>query len=176
VSTSNIMAAHDKEICALSLSPDGARLVSASKDSTLRIWDADSCQCLKSLECKDVPTALVVVPAACLALTGATACITPLKRTLHLRDSAQNEFPEVHVHGDPNPTAREGGPDSIPSHLVSLVSELAREPSAEETEMALDVETDNPAQDQAAVAERWAAAAIAMYNHSAQGIIKAIVQ
>ena len=67
-SADRVFTAHEQEITALALTLDSTQLVSTAKDSTLKIWDTASCQCLKSLETKGDISALVTVPAAFLAI------------------------------------------------------------------------------------------------------------
>ena len=41
---------HSDTVTSVAVSPDGRRVVSGSKDNTIRIWDMDSGECLKTLE------------------------------------------------------------------------------------------------------------------------------
>lgn len=45
-----ILRGHTDKVYSVSFSPDGKRIVSASADSTVRIWDAESGECLKVLD------------------------------------------------------------------------------------------------------------------------------
>ena len=44
------MEGHHDRVCSVSLTPDGRYAVSASNDKTLRVWDLESGQCLRTLE------------------------------------------------------------------------------------------------------------------------------
>ncbi len=78
----NVMTAHESEITAVALTPDSARLVSAARDGTLRVWDTDSCQCLSSLETKGNVLTLVTVPSVFLSVTASHVSMATFERTL----------------------------------------------------------------------------------------------
>ena len=41
---------HSHEVISVAYSPDGTKIISGSKDKTIKIWDANTGQCLKTLE------------------------------------------------------------------------------------------------------------------------------
>lgn len=52
------MPAHSDPVSGLDWSPDGTALASASFDGLVRLWDAGTGHCLKSLSCDRTSTAL----------------------------------------------------------------------------------------------------------------------
>lgn len=178
----NILSAHTKEITAISLTMDGAWLVSAAKDGTLRLWDTGSCQCVKSMETKGDMATVVVVPAAFLRVPKTHVPVASIfQRTLYVRggpSAGPVEFPEVTLRGPAQASA--------PSSLALATRLASNQPSAPAV-MAVDSpqREANPSngasgeggelQHQEELARRWAQTASALYTHSVQGIIKAIV-
>lgn len=60
-----IAGGHNREVMALSVSPDGSRLLSASHDRTLKIWDTQGSRFLRTITLPFVQNAQVVqIPAA----------------------------------------------------------------------------------------------------------------
>ena len=63
IETGNIFEGHADLVTACSLTPDGRFLVTASRDQTLRIWDAGTAQCLSVQRIRAAPaTALAITP------------------------------------------------------------------------------------------------------------------
>ena len=44
------MEGHLDIICSVAYSPDGTKIISGSADETIKIWDANTGECLKTLE------------------------------------------------------------------------------------------------------------------------------
>ena len=44
------MEGHSNYIYSIAFSPDGTKIISGSSDKTIKIWDANTGQCLKTLE------------------------------------------------------------------------------------------------------------------------------
>ncbi|MBQ2396093.1 MAG: hypothetical protein II304_03495, partial [Bacteroidales bacterium] len=54
------LTGHSWILCSVAYSPDGTKIVSSSKDGTIKIWDANAGQCLKTLDGDSYHTAFVI--------------------------------------------------------------------------------------------------------------------
>jgi pre-rRNA-processing protein IPI3 len=68
-----VLLAHTGPVHAVALSPDSGRVVSVSADATLKVWDAASAQCLRSVPLRVAALSLAVIPRTWVAGEGAAA-------------------------------------------------------------------------------------------------------
>jgi len=57
-----VLRGHSKQVTCLGISLDGTTLASGSHDSSVKLWDVQSCQCTRTIPHKGVITNLLMVP------------------------------------------------------------------------------------------------------------------
>eukprot|EP00041_Stephanoeca_diplocostata_P024426 m.618483 g.618483 ORF g.618483 m.618483 type:complete len:452 (+) comp22529_c0_seq2:294-1649(+) len=86
----NTYVGHTMPVTSLDVTLDACTLVSGSDDGTVRVWDTQSCQCVKIYTHKERVTSLVLVPRPWIdgAHPTLASVVTPFARTLSLARDA----------------------------------------------------------------------------------------
>jgi WD40 repeat protein len=83
------LAGHRQLVTSLVISPDGLRIVSGSRDRTMRVWDSETFEEIKICEHEDVVNSVAISPAGSLVASGSDDCTVWIWSALSLEKVTQ---------------------------------------------------------------------------------------